>query len=60
MIALEERDRNRDGIRDTQLRFYYTRVCVCKSTLTFTLAFKQKFESKHLHIRKNIDPLIMV
>jgi hypothetical protein len=34
--------------------------CMCKSYLTFTLALKQKFKSKHLHIKKNIDPLITV
>jgi hypothetical protein len=29
MIALEERDRNRDSIRDTQLKFYYINLRVC-------------------------------
>jgi hypothetical protein len=40
--------------------FIYITKGVCKSSLTFPLALKQKFESNHLHIKQNIDPLITV
>jgi hypothetical protein len=33
MIALEERDRNRGSIRDTQLRFLYRPKNVCVSNI---------------------------
>jgi hypothetical protein len=29
VIALEDNDRSGDGIRDTQLRFYYINLKVC-------------------------------
>jgi hypothetical protein len=53
MIALEERDRNRDGIRDTQLRFYYTNLRVCVY-VTSTFYKNKNFVQIGVHVKMHI------
>jgi hypothetical protein len=71
MIALEERDRNRDSIRDTQLRFLYKPKNVCVSHLLYshwhsnknsnqTFAHQEKHRSSHNGIAITIDSILLV
>jgi hypothetical protein len=71
MIALEERDRNRESIRDTQLRFYYINLRVCVShllhphwdsnkNLNQAFAYQEKHRFSHNGIAFTIDMIILV